>query len=242
MTSTLQERVADCGYWYHRIELPDGVTTPGWAPLDPTKYGIPDRMDGERVLDVGAWDGYWTFEAMKRGASSVVAIDDFSDTLGDLKNVSRQKQWHNFDLCRDALGYKNCQRYARSVYDIGHLFDQPFDRVFFFGTIYHLRHPLLALDVLRKLCCGTIHIESAILDGVASPYTRQGSLPSACHAEFYPGNEYGANHSNWWVPTLRCLHAMTEAAGFTDVESWHLEKHPRHISQCRGFVRAKVPI
>jgi tRNA (mo5U34)-methyltransferase len=67
----LRKRVASYEFWYHRIELPGGVITPGWAPIDPSKYGVPADLHNKRVLDVGAWDGYWTFEALKRGARQV---------------------------------------------------------------------------------------------------------------------------------------------------------------------------
>src|SRR5690606_15233706 len=106
-------------YWYHKIELPHGITTPGWAPLDQSVYRIPDDLTGKTVLDVGAWDGYWTFEAIKRGAG-VVAIEDFSDTIGARVNASRQKKWDTFDLCRDAMGLADdrCWRIESSVYSI----------------------------------------------------------------------------------------------------------------------------
>ena len=106
-------------YWYHKIELPGGVTTPGFAPLNADIYRVPADLTGKRVLDVGAWDGFWTFEALKRGAREVVAIDDFSDYLGSLDQSDR-KAWENFDLCREALGYDEtvCQRREFSVYDV----------------------------------------------------------------------------------------------------------------------------
>src|SRR5687768_16495703 len=143
---TLQERVNAFPYWYHRIELPGGVVTPGWAPISPAAYQVPKELSGKRVLDVGAWDGYWSFEALKRGARQVVAIDDFSDFLGSIKQSDR-KAWENFDLCREALGYdhERCQRHDMNVYDLTPDTFGRFDVVFFFGVIYHLRHPLLAL-------------------------------------------------------------------------------------------------
>src|SRR3954469_16733623 len=100
----LSQRVTQHPFWYHRIELPGGVVTPGVNPLYPAGYQIPKDLTGKRVLDVGAWDGYWTFEALKRGAKEAVAIDDFSDHLGQLPPESRHA-WSTFDLCRDALGY-----------------------------------------------------------------------------------------------------------------------------------------
>ena len=150
----LQERVQSFPYWYHKIQLPHGIVTPGWAPIDARAYGIPADLTGKRVLDVGAWDGYWTFEALKRGAYQAVAIDDFSDYLGLLDN-SQRRAWETFDLCRDALGYSELQspRFDMTVYDANEsALGGKFDTIFFFGTLYHLRHPLLALDRLAALC------------------------------------------------------------------------------------------
>lgn len=224
-------------YWYHRIELWPGYTTPGWAPIDHSAYRVPDRFDGERVLDVGAFDGYWTFFAGNRGAVSVHAIDDFSDHLG--LGVVRDK-WRTFDIARRAFPGMNSTRQECSVYDVGAKFTVPFDRVFCFGLLYHLRHPLLALEKLRSVMNegATIHIETAILDDIASPYTKERHNKDGCYAEFYPGKEYGNNDTNWWVPTLKCVGAWLQAAGFDQIETWKLTDLPMHISQCRGFARA----
>ena len=149
----IEARVKGFPFWYHRIELPQGVVTPGWAPLDPEAYRIPDDLTGKRVLDVGAWDGYWTFEALRRGAREVLAIDDFSDTMGVLEKRDR-KAWETFDLCRELLGYDpaRCQRRKLGVYDVTEEEVGRFDVLFFFGTLYHLRYPQLALDQLGEIC------------------------------------------------------------------------------------------
>src|SRR5262245_2430157 len=151
--ATLQKRVGEIDFWYHRIELPGGVVTSGMNPINPAAYQVPEDMTGWRVVDVGAWDGYWTFQALKRGAREVVAIDDFSDFLGHLKPEQRHA-WKSFDLCREALGYgeDRCKRIEMTVYDVSEERLGRFDLVMFFGTIYHLRHPLLALDRLSAVC------------------------------------------------------------------------------------------
>ncbi len=242
------KRKIESSYWYHRIELPSGVVTPGWAPLNQDSYRIPERLDGMRVLDVGAWDGYWTFEALKRGAKEVVAIDDFSDFLGTLENKDRHA-WENFDFCRDSFGYSEdrCKRFDMSVYDISEQTLGRFDVVFFFGTVYHLRHPLLALDRLSALCDREIYVESAILDDF-SPY--RGGLGSGYPdenqivMEFYPAKEYGNNETNYWVPTLRCLAHMVVSSGFSTAQAWKLtEGAATQLPHCRGFVKGvKGPV
>ncbi len=239
----LCSKVASFPFWYHKIDLPYGVVTPGSAPYAPSAYRIPCNLEGKRILDVGAWDGYWTFEALKRGAGEVVAIDDFSDHVGDsfAPNVGDRKGWETFDFCRSVLGHNdsNCKRSQMSVYDIREEEIGGFDIVFFFGTIYHLRYPLFALDRLSSICRHEIYIESAILDDY-SPY--QGGLGHGYTGEqmvmeFYPENQYGKNETNWWVPTLSCLQRMVVAAGFHNVEGWKLTEDPTSSAFCRGFVR-----
>lgn len=241
MTNDLESRIKEIPYWYHRIELPGGITTPGWAPLNAEVYNVPQSLTGKRVLDVGAWDGFWSFEALKRGAREVFAIDDFSDYLGTL-NEDDRRAWETFDLCRDALSYDEsvCQRHEMTVYDVSEERLGRFDVVFLFGTLYHLRYPMLALDKLAAICDGQIFVESAILDDF-SPYRGglgKGYPGGQTVMEFYPDDQYGANDSNWWVPTLQCLMAMLNAAGFDDVRGWKLvEGQPKRLSHCRGFAR-----
>ncbi|NJO37520.1 MAG: DUF1698 domain-containing protein [Rhizobiales bacterium] len=203
-------------------------------------YRIPEDLSGKRVLDIGAWDGFWTFEAMKRGAREVVAIDDFSDYLGALEERHRPG-WQTFDLCRDALGFDHgvCQRIEMSVYDISEERLGRFDVVFCFGVLYHLRHPLLALDRLSSICDREVFVESAILDDFSA---YRGGLGAGYPGgqmvmEFYPDRQYGNNDTNWWVPTVHCLGHMVRSAGFQHVEGWKLvDGTPRHLGHCRGYV------
>lgn len=252
----LQAKVKAIPYWYHRIELPGGVVTPGWAPIDAERYCIPKDLTGKRVLDIGAWDGYWTWEALRRGAREVVAIDDFSDTLG--ADVPR-KGWETFDLCREAFGFtspavavedsgaavgwcnkigQRVQRVEKSVYTLDPTKGGTFDVVFFFGTIYHLKHPMLALEKIAAVCDGEIYIESAVCDDY-SPY-RGGLGKGFSHnevvMEFYPGRQYGNNPGNWWAPTLQCLGGLIGSVGFQAIEAWPLTESPKTLAECRGFV------
>ncbi len=256
VVKTMAERVAEIPYWYHKIELPGGIVTPGWSPIDASRYCIPDDLTGKRVLDIGAWDGYWTFEALKRGAAEVVAIDDFSDDVGVPDVVKRTNKWETFDLCAEAFGFdredlggcqgglstrnsegQKCTRMAMSVYDITEKIFGRFDVVFFFGTIYHLKHPLLALEKISDICDGSLYVETASLDeysayrgGVGKGFNQNEAL-----MEFYPTDQYAENASNWWAPTLQCLGAMMETVGFKDVDCWPLMEEPKELPLCRGF-------
>ncbi len=233
----LQTRVDAIPYWYHKIELPGGIITPGEFPLNAVAYRLPDSFAGKRILDVGAWDGYWTFEALKRGAAQVVAIDDWSDMPAFRRNG---KPWDTFDLCKQAFGYtdEQCQHRTLSLYSLAQAGLGDFDCVFLFGTIYHCRYPMLALDMLSRSCKGDIWIESTICDDY-SPYRgsiQVDSFKGLRCMEFYPGKELGDNATNWWAPTLQCLAWMTVSAGWNRAEHWKLINDPREVAYCRGFV------
>jgi tRNA (mo5U34)-methyltransferase len=254
----LSERIRKISYWYHRIELPGDIVTPGWSPISPERYCIPDDLTGKRILDIGAWDGYWTWEALKRGAKEVIAIDNFSDDCNKPEAKNRSNKWEGFDLCREAFGFTQMktiraslgyyenekgQKVCRIEMDVYKLNDfsykhwGQFDIVFFFGVIYHLKHPLLALEKISSVCRGSLYVETASLDEF-SPYRGvigRGFNENERVMEFYPGSEYGDNASNWWVPTLECLGAMMESVGFKNVECWPLTENPKTLIECRGF-------
>jgi tRNA (mo5U34)-methyltransferase len=239
---SLRERVEAIPFWYHRIELPEGVVTNGRVPGDfEPFYGLPADLTGKRVLDVGAWDGFWTFEALKRGAAEVLAIDDFSDNLGFLGSSDR-RAWETFDLCREALGHDEhvCRRQELSVYDVSEQAIGRFDVVLFFGTLYHLRHPFLALERLAAVCDGEMYVESAILDHF-SPYRgglNQGYPGGQMVMEFYPDGQLSGNTTNWWVPTLHCMAHMVRVLGFPTVQAWPLAQEVIAPEFSRGYVRA----
>ncbi len=246
----LQAKVDAVPYWYHAIDLPGAKTYgpeckspgPGWSPGCPVEgYKIPADLTGKRVLDIGAWDGFWTFEALKRGASEVVAVDDFSD----ISNFRDLPGWYTFDLCREALGYtdRECPRHEMSVYDITEERLGRFDVVFFLGVLYHCRYPLLAMDKVSAVADGELYIESAVLDRY-SPYCtgdgwdRQGYDGKQMVMEFYPDDQYANNATNWWAPTLFLLGWMAKAAGWPNAQGWLLEEDPKHVSRCRGHLKA----
>lgn len=239
MPKSLQEQIDACPYWYHRIELPDGIVTPGWAPIAPDAYAIPEDMAGMRVLDVGAWDGYWTFEALRRGADEVLAIENFSDLI-DPQWEAGHRTWRTFDLCRDALGYSKeiCRREAVSLYDVTKERFGEFDVVFFFGTLYHCRYPLLALDTLSKVCRQMIFVESATCNRVSGHRGQGEGYPDSRHvvAEFFPQGTFN-QLTNWWVPTLSCMAMMMKAAGWPTVVAWELTDTPSDLPECRGHAR-----
>lgn len=235
--------------WYHKIpvSLPSGeqICTPGWAPINVDAYRVePEYITGARVLDIGSWDGFWAFRAWDLGASSVMAIDDFSDDLGKSECFRRDSKWSNFDLIRSMKPYcggSNITRQTMSVYDLSRAAKPAgFNAIFAFGLLYHLKHPTYALerllDVAEPDC--RLFVESAILDDFVSPYTGKQHSKDGCYAELYPGSEFGNNPSNFSVPTLKGLAAWLEIGGWKVEETWKLTDSPIHLSHCRGFARA----
>lgn len=242
-TSALQQKVDAFDYWYHKITLPGGIVTPGWAPVQTEAYRVPLDLTGLRVLDVGCWDGFWCFEALKRGAREVVGIDDFSDDVSEQKS-RRATAWAQFDLCREALGYEEgqCRREEVSLYDLTPSTFGMFDVVFFFGTLYHCRYPLLALDRLSAVCEKSLYIESAVLDDFSVYQGGFGDTYANRHVvmEFYPDDQYAGVATNWWVPTIHCMVLMLKAAGFDQAWGWKLCEDPaENIILCRGFAHGE---
>jgi len=105
------------------------------------------------------------------------------------------------------------------------------------GTTTITALTILALDRLSAICDGEIFVESAILDDF-SPYRGglgHGYSGGQTVMEFYPRDEYGRNHTNWWVPTVQCMVSLLEAAGFGDCRGWKLTDRPTAVGYCRGF-------
>ena len=186
--------------WFHRIELAPGVFTPGVddTPRKAELIRFPADLTGKSVLDIGAYDGYFSFEAERRGAVYVMAYDHLPpDQSG-------------FNVARDVLNSKVEHRVG-SVYDLSPGLVGEFDVVLFLGVIYHLRSPLLALERIRKVCKGVMYLETQICT----------DLPGTA-AQFYADNELNNDPTNWWAPTRPCLEAWLTSHGFEPefLEEW----------------------
>src|SRR5215469_8003170 len=184
----------DTRAWWHSFDLPDGRHIAGVNPIDGMRrrinqFPIPEDLAGKRVLDIGAWDGWFSFEMERRGAS-VVALDSAKNTrLLEAKSLLGSRiDYHVGDICR--LTSK----------DLG-----TFDIVLFLGVLYHLKHPLLALENICGMCRDMTCIESFVTDS-----TTEG-IPSM---EFYETAELRGQLDNWCGPNIACLLAFTRAAGF----------------------------
>lgn len=206
--------------WYHTLELAPGVVTPGQIDLrDAAPRVLPARIDG-RALDVGAFDGFWTFEMEKRGAE-VVAIDVDKIESAEWPPLSRTRlertadDWgielgKGFRLASEALG-SDARRVVTNVYDVTpEAIGGRVDFVFCGAILLHLRNPVHALEMLWN--CLSPGGELRLLEPFSPWYTL--TSPRKPAASFQAAD----SDFNWWVPNLAGIAAWLRAAGFVEVE------------------------
>jgi tRNA (mo5U34)-methyltransferase len=201
----LRNRVAALR-WYHSIDLGHGIVTPGIdnSPERLARVHLPQDLSGRSVLDIGAWDGFFSFEAEKRGASRVVASDHYA-WHGQGWGTGEGKA--GFLLARSALNSK-VEDVDVDVLELSPERVGSFDVVFFLGVLYHVPNPLLALERVASVTNGLLILETVVdMVGLARPA-----------AAFYPGRELNDDPTNWWGPNHAAVRGMLRSVGFTRVE------------------------
>lgn len=211
--------------FYMRVPLPDGSHTDGKIDYTkvPDQLGISDLdLSGQRVLDIAANDGFWTFWAEKQGAADLLAIDvdsfdgyDWSydgppkEFRPDLKNTASQgaEAGAGFEALRKLFRSKAVRKNL-SIYDLDPIKHGKFDLIFNFGLLYHLRHPLLSLEKCRRVCQGAMILETHVVNGF-------GNLPVNL---FYNRDELHTI-TNWTGPTFGCVVQWLHSAGFPRIFS-----------------------
>ena len=199
--------------WWHSFELPDGRKIRGTNELSGLKrrlatFPIPEDLSGKRVLDIGAWDGWFSFELERRGAD-VVAVDNVESA--------------NFLYLHRELGSKIDYRIL-DVYELTPERLGRFDIVLFLGVLYHLKHPLLALE---RICALTK--DFAAVGSFTSPDTGPPVM------EFYEIDELGGQFDNWCGPNPSCLVAMCRTAGFARAELLDVNEFGSSVACYRHF-------
>jgi tRNA (mo5U34)-methyltransferase len=198
--------------WYHTLELP-GVETKGIFDLRSYvgKYGLPERMDGMRVLEVGTWDGFWAFEMERRGAT-VVALDLDDESALDWPVRRRPttfadvQRGQGFHVAKELLGSK-VERVVCSIYHATPEELGTFDLVFCGSVLIHLRDQLLALEHIASLCTGTFVS--------AEEYEPRLNLLPWPVSRSYVRRDAAVVY---WMPNIRCWKELFWAAGFDRVE------------------------
>ena len=201
----LQKR-ADALRWYHTIDLGQGVVTRGVdnTPERLARVHLPEDLSGKTVLDIGAWDGFFSFEAERRRASRVVACDYYA-WHGVGWGTGRGKD--GFELARTALNSR-VEDVALDVLDLSPDKIGTFDVVFFLGVLYHLPNPLLALERVASVSRGLLILETVVdMVGIGRPA-----------AAFYPDKELNNDPTNWWGPNHAAVQGMLTSVGFSRVD------------------------
>ncbi len=215
-SETVRREIESLGDWFQNFHLGEIQTAPHHPLGDyPTvkwqtfQHLLPDDLSGASVLEIGCNAGFYSFEAKKRGARRVVGVDTDERYLRQAAFVARQ------------LGL-DVEFRRLSVYDVGTLGER-FDFVLFLGVLYHLRYPLLALDLIRKYVAhGTLLVQSMLRGAsetlpVAEDYTFWETAPfddPGYPKLHFVEHAYAGDWTNWWIPNRACLEAMLRSAGY----------------------------
>ncbi|GGC78498.1 TIGR04290 family methyltransferase [Chelatococcus reniformis] len=215
-TQEIQQRVEALGPWFHNLDLSGVATAPdhflGDYPRVKWRHfagSLPQDLSGKSVLDIGCNGGFYSLEMKRRGAARVLGVDFDDDYLAQARFAAEVA---GLDIAFAKL----------SVYDVAALRER-FDIVLFMGVLYHLRHPLLALDLIREHVVDNLLVFQSMQRGSAevdpavgdrdfwdvTPFERPG-YPRLHFVE----HSYAQDPTNWWVPNAACVEAMLRSAGF----------------------------
>lgn len=239
MTSALskdeiRQRVDALGPWFHNLDLNGVRTAPTHFLGDYPNVKwrrfcsvIPESLEGKSVLDIGCNAGFYALEMKRRGAARVLGLDTDEEYLAQ---------------ARFAAGIKGLEIEFRtlSAYDVAQLGEQ-FDLVIFMGVLYHLRHPLLALDLIHEhvardlLLFQSMQRGDSRVDRVRKDYdfwtTGQFDSPGYPKLHFIE-HRYADDPTNWWAPNRACVEAMLRSSGFI------IAAHPEdEVYLCRKGTR-----
>ena len=230
----IRERAAQLGDWFHNIDLGGARTAPDhflgdypnvkWKQF---KHAVPDDLTGRTVLDIGCNGGFYSIEMKKRGAARVLGLD-FDERYLEQARFAAEVTGQDIEFRQ------------MSVYDVAELGER-FDVVLFMGVLYHLRHPLLALDLIHEHVAGDLMIFQTMqrgsngVDALRADYDffEQKHFDSPGYPKMhFIEHEYAGDWTNWWAPNAACSTAMLRSAGFEILE------HPEdEVYVCRRAER-----
>jgi tRNA (mo5U34)-methyltransferase len=214
--SELQSRIRELGPWFHNLRLGGIQTAPkhflGDYPeikFQSFRSAIPADMHGMTVLDIGCNAGFYSMEMKRRGADRVLGIDTDEHYLQQARFAA--------EVNRMDIEFRKMP-----VWDVAKL-GETFDLVIFMGVLYHLRHPLLALDLIHEHVARDLMLFQSMQRGSNSVVPLKEDYDFNALAPFddpgYPKmhfieHSYSHDETNWWVPNRACVEAMLRSAGF----------------------------
>jgi len=212
----IRRRVRELGDWFHNLDLAGVRTAPDHFLGDYPNvkwrrfaHAIPADLSGKSVLDLGCNGGFYSIEMKRRGAARVVGADSDARYLAQARFAA--------EVCGADVEFVQLD-----VYDVAALGER-FDVVLFMGVLYHLRHPLLALDLLHEHVVGDTLVFQSLLRGSSDvaevardyPFSERDlflreDFPRLCFIE----RAYAGDPTNWWFPNRACVEAMLRSSGF----------------------------
>jgi tRNA (mo5U34)-methyltransferase len=214
--AAIERRIRELGPWFHNLELAGVQTAPDhflgdyprvkWRCFE---HAIPADLSGKSVLDIGCNGGFYSIEMKRRGAARVVGVDSDEGYLAQARFAA--------EVCGVDIELKEL-----SVYELQRLGER-FDIVLFMGVLYHLRHPLLALDLIHTYAAKDLLVFQSMLRGSEDAGRVEPDYAFSETEVFdradYPKlhfveHEYAGDPTNWWIPNRACVEAMLRSAGF----------------------------
>ncbi|KFB10070.1 TIGR04290 family methyltransferase [Nitratireductor basaltis] len=228
-TSELEDRIHALRPWFHNMEIGGIETAPDHFLGDYPAFKfanfahiLPEDLEGRSVLDIGCNAGFYSMEMKRRNAGRVVGIDS------DPRYLEQAK------LAAETEGFE-LELHQMSVYDVAKL-GEKFDLVIFMGVLYHLRHPLLALDLIHEHVCGDKMLFQCLQRGWNTVAEVEADYPFSEWEIFdkpdYPKlhfveHSYAGDPTNWFFPNRAAVEAMLRSSGFT------IREHPeREVYLC----------
>jgi tRNA (mo5U34)-methyltransferase len=215
----LKERIDALAPWFHNMNLRGHWTAPDHflgdypaAKFRRFASQLPHDLAGKSVLDIGCNAGFYAIEMKRRGADRVLGIDSDDRYLAQAR------------LAAEVLGYDEGIAFEKlDVYDVGAI-GETFDLVIFMGVLYHLRHPLLALDLIREHVAKDLLLFQSMQRGSKHVLDLDEDYEFAETSIFFESSfpklhfiesQYSHDWSNWWIPNRACTEAMLRSAGFS---------------------------